>query len=109
VRVDAAGTVTNVSGDIAGVQVGAFDKDGVWKKADVKDVPFADWELAPVLPRDAYAPANAKDRPDYVHPSDRLEKVEKVAGDALPGTKPAPAKYNNNGPRSTYRPRVFGL
>ncbi|MDR1485167.1 MAG: hypothetical protein LBT09_10130 [Planctomycetaceae bacterium] len=122
VRVNAEGIVTNTAGTIAGVNVGAFveekDKDGKvvakWVKAEVNAVPFADWELASVLKRDAYDPANP-DRPTYVHPSDRLESVKKLADEAglgvQPGTKPAPAVYQYNGPRSSYRytPRfLFG-
>ncbi|GHT46946.1 hypothetical protein FACS189454_08870 [Planctomycetales bacterium] len=114
VRVDATGKVTNVAGDIPGVQVGAFNKDGVWTKVDVKADSFADWELAPVLrDRAAYAPNNVKDHV-YVHPKDRLKPDNKLAAEddasvlAPVGIKPAPARYNSNAPRSTYRPRVNG-
>ncbi|MDR2345624.1 MAG: hypothetical protein LBE18_06125 [Planctomycetaceae bacterium] len=115
VRVNAEGIVTNTAGSIAGVKVGTFveekDNDGKpitkWVAAEVNAVPFADWELASVLPREAYDPAKAVDRPDYVHPADRIEKVEKLADEAglgvQPGIKPVPNVYQYNGPRSSYR------
>jgi hypothetical protein len=110
VRVDAEGTVENVAGSIAGVKVGVFDKDGKGG-TEVKNDPFSDWELASVLKRDAYDPAKAKDdRPPYVHPADRLEKVEKLTDETEPeklGVKPSTPvtgdTYKYNGPRSTYR------
>ncbi|MDR1479144.1 MAG: hypothetical protein LBJ00_09395 [Planctomycetaceae bacterium] len=113
VRVNAEGTVENVAGSIAGVNVGAFDKDGKWIKAEVNQDPFADWELASVLKRDAYDPAMAVDRPDYVHPSDRIKKIEKVANEAglgvQPGIQPVPKVYQYTGPRSSYRYTRFLL
>jgi hypothetical protein len=106
VRVNAEGIVENVAGSIAGVNVGAFDDAGKWVRAEVNKEPFADWELASILKRDAYNPENP-DRPPYVHPSDRLDKVEKLANEAglgvQPGIKPVKGKYQYNGPRSSYR------
>jgi hypothetical protein len=135
VRVDAEGKVTNVAGSIAGVNAGSFDAKGNWVKAEVKDKPFAAWELASVLKRDAYDPDNGKDRPEYVHPFDRPEVVPKGTIDAKyvtkitdgsipdpkvntriiidtntvkPSVKPRIGTYRYNGPRSSYSRLLFG-
>ncbi|MDR3232831.1 MAG: hypothetical protein LBT46_04065 [Planctomycetaceae bacterium] len=93
--VDAKGFVT-VTGNEGGVDAGYFDADektakpGKWNQVPVNPAPFAEWELASVLPRDAYNPAAAKDRPPYFHPSDRYIPIPRKAGEAkVPTTDPS--------------------
>lgn len=95
VYVDAKGVV-QVAGNEGGVDVGFFDvneetgRAGKWNQVPVNPAPFAEWELASVLPRAAYDPAAAKDRPPYFHPADRYIPIPRKAGEAkVPTTDPS--------------------
>jgi hypothetical protein len=70
----------------AGVNTGLWYPNGkspadgyTWHFDTVLASPVADWEYAPPLPRDAYDPTEAKDRPPYFHPYNRTIDIPEKA------------------------------